>query len=223
MQNVVPLEEQLADRALADRRETYSAEVRRLLDATFAVTRRTGSLDPQVRDIVREAGLSNQAFYRHFSSKDALMLAVLADGRRQLVAYLARQIGGAPTPDDRLRRFVRGIMAQARNIDAAEATRPFAVNTHRLAARFPTEVAASRTELLDLIRPAIHDLGGNDRDVEFVHDLAMARMHDALVQQRKPAPAEVDQLISFCLAGVERRADASEPGRRNGGSHTDGA
>ena len=47
--------------------------------------RREGSIDPQVRAIVQEAGLSNQAFYRHFSSKDASLLAVLADGQRQLV------------------------------------------------------------------------------------------------------------------------------------------
>ena len=44
----------------------------------FVVMRREGNIDPQVRAIVQEAGLSNQAFYRHFASKDALLLAVLA-------------------------------------------------------------------------------------------------------------------------------------------------
>src|SRR4051794_10379785 len=62
MQNVVPqasisVEQALADRALAGRRDAYAAEVRKLIDAAFAVTRRTGSVEPQVRDIVREAGL----------------------------------------------------------------------------------------------------------------------------------------------------------------------
>jgi len=85
VQNVVPVEAALADRTLAPRRDAYAAEVRRLIDAAFAVMRETGDIDPPVRDIVKAAGLSNQAFYRHFTSKDALLLAVLADGHRQLV------------------------------------------------------------------------------------------------------------------------------------------
>ncbi|HEY5170252.1 MAG TPA: TetR family transcriptional regulator, partial [Acidimicrobiia bacterium] len=68
MQNVVPVEERLADATLAERRGHYAAEVRRLIDAAFSVMRTTGDIDPQVRDIVKSAGLSNQAFYRHFAS-----------------------------------------------------------------------------------------------------------------------------------------------------------
>ena len=208
MQNVVPpdalrsVEEQLAQRALADRHEAYATEVRKLIDATFTVTQRTGSVDPQVRDIVREAGLSNQAFYRHFPTKDALMLAVLADGRRQLVAYLERQVAATNDPEEQLRRFVAGVMAQARDANAADATRPFAINSARLAAQYPAEVAASRAELLDIARPAVLALGGNERDVELVHDLAMSRMNGAVVHSRRVDDGEVEQLVSFCLAGV---------------------
>src|SRR5262249_59600076 len=82
--------EALADRAVADRRAAYAAEARRLIDAAFVVMRREGTIDPGVRAVVQEAGLSNQAFYRHFASKDALLLAVLADGQRQLVEHLRR-------------------------------------------------------------------------------------------------------------------------------------
>ena len=35
---------------------------------------------PRVADIVAEAGLSNDAFYRHFASKDALVAALVEDG-----------------------------------------------------------------------------------------------------------------------------------------------
>ncbi len=103
MQNVVPesktaLEHAVAERAVAGRRGQYAAEVRRLIDAAFAVMRRTGDIDPQVRDIVKAAGLSNQAFYRHFASKDALLLAVLADGQRQLVDYLRARVRGDRRP-----------------------------------------------------------------------------------------------------------------------------
>src|SRR6185295_16654653 len=120
------VEETLADRAVAERRAAYAAEARRLIDAAFVVMRREGSIDPGVRAIVQEAGLSNQAFYRHFSSKDALLLAVLADGQQQLVAYLGRRVASASSPDEQVQRWINGVMAQARDRDAAEATRPFA-------------------------------------------------------------------------------------------------
>ena len=161
---VPSLEHEVADRAVADRRAAYAAEARRLIDAAFVVMRRTGSIDPQVRAIVQEAGLSNQAFYRHFASKDALLLAVLADGQRQLVAYLRAAAARAPTiPTEQVQRWIGGVMAQARDRDAAEATRPFACNGARLADLFPDR---SRGEPRRAARPArdraVHALGGND-------------------------------------------------------------
>jgi AcrR family transcriptional regulator len=208
MQNVVPaagilLEEALADKALAGRRDAYAAEVRKLIDAAFAVTRRTGSVEPQVRDIVREAGLSNQAFYRHFDSKDALMLALLADGRRRLVTYVGRQMRDVEEPRAQLRQFIASLMTQARDANAAAATRPFAINAARLAARYPAEVAARRADLLELVRPAVLALGGTEADVELVHDLAMTRMNDAIVADHRPDDAEVEHLVRFCLGGIK--------------------
>jgi AcrR family transcriptional regulator len=210
MQNAVPgdagsVEGALAARAVAGRREQYETEVRRLLDAAFAVMRRTGTTDPQVREIVHEAGLSNQAFYRHFASKDTLLLAVLADGRRQLVDYLRGRLAATDDPAEQVRRYVDGILAQARDHTAAEATRPFAIDGNRLAAQFPDAIAASRAELLALARPAVHALGGNELDVELVHDLAMTRMHDALVHRRRPQPREVQRIVAFCLRGLGAR------------------
>src|SRR5262245_33355593 len=162
------VEDELADRALAARRETYALEVRRLIDAAFVVMRTSGDIEPQVRDIVKVAGLSNQAFYRHFASKDALMVAVLADGRRQLVEHLQKRLGAAKDPREQLRRWITGVLAQARDPEAADATRPFAINGARLADRYPTEVAASRAQLLSTLLPTVQALGGTDRDAECV-------------------------------------------------------
>src|SRR4029453_15442160 len=113
VQNVVPVEAELADRTLAERRQAYAVEVRRLIDAAFAVMQETGDIDPAVRDIVRRAGLSNQAFYRHFSSKDALLLAVLADGQRQLIEHLEGRVASTKEPKEQVRRWIEGVMAQA--------------------------------------------------------------------------------------------------------------
>jgi AcrR family transcriptional regulator len=202
VQNVVPVEERLADATLAERREQYTSEVRRLIDGAFAVMRTTGDIDPQVRDIVKAAGLSNQAFYRHFPSKDALLLAVLADGQRQLVEYLRARVASTSDPEQQVRRWIEGMLAQARNPQAAEATRPFAINGARLADRYPDDLAATHAELLDTLVPSIEALGGTEQDGSFVCELALSRMNDAIIQRRSPQPQEVQRLVAFCLAGV---------------------
>ncbi len=208
MQNAVPelpVEAALADRTLAGRREHYATEVRRLIDAAFAVMQRTGDIDPPVRDIVKSAQLSNQAFYRHFATKDALLLAVLADGQRQLVEYLQRRVGAGREPRDQVRRWIEGVMAQARDRAAAERTRPFAINGARLADRYPEELAASRAALVDTLAPAVLALHGSRQDAAFVCELALARMNDAIAQRRRPHPDEVANLVTFCLGGIRAR------------------
>ncbi len=202
MQNVVPVEERLADATLAARRGQYAAEVRRLIDAAFAVMRTTGDIDPPVRDIVKRAGLSNQAFYRHFASKDALLLAVLADGQRQLVDYLESRVESSADPETQVRLWIEGVLAQARNPEAAEATRPFAINGARLADRYPADLVATRAQLLDTLAPSVRALGGTDEDASFVCELALARMNDAIAHRRRPQPHEVERLVAFCIAGV---------------------
>jgi AcrR family transcriptional regulator len=207
VQNVVPalsegVEAAIADRGVADRRAAYATEARRLIDAAFVVMRRTGNIDPQVRAIVREADLSNQAFYRHFPSKDALLLAVLADGQRQLVAYLHRRVATTSDPAEQVQRWVSGVMAQARDREAAEATRPFACNSARLADLFPADLAACRAELVASLGPAVRARGGSDEDAELIYDLAFARMNDAIAHRRIPPRGEVQRLVDFCLAGI---------------------
>jgi AcrR family transcriptional regulator len=206
VQNVVPvaspIETELADRAVEGRRDQYAAEVRRLIDAAFAVMARTGDIDPPVREIVQTAGLSNQAFYRHFASKDALLLAALADGQRQLVEYLSRRVASAANPAEQLRAWVEGVMAQARNLDAADATRPFALNGPRLADRYAREIASSRAELVATLAPVAEALGGSAHAAQFVCDLALARMNEAIAHRRRPSRSEVQDLVAFCHAGV---------------------
>jgi AcrR family transcriptional regulator len=194
--------EALADRAVADRRAAYAAEARRLIDAAFVVMRREGTIDPGVRAVVQEAGLSNQAFYRHFASKDALLVAVLADGQRQLVEHLAARVASTTDPREQVARWITGVMAQARDHDAAEATRPFACNGGRLADLFPADLAASRAELLASLAPAVEALGGHDSDAELIRDLALARMNDAIALRRVPPRAEIQHLVDFCLSGI---------------------
>jgi AcrR family transcriptional regulator len=187
----------LADRTLADRHETYAAEIRALLDAALVVMRRDGTIDPKVADIVREAGLSNQAFYRHFDGKDALLLALLADGRERLAGTIERRLARAGAdPAAHVHAWIGAVLDQARDPDAAAATRPFAANAERLMIEFPDEVARSRVQLETSLARAV----GAD-NARAVYHLAMGVMHDALAERRAPSRREADAVTQFAIRG----------------------
>jgi len=197
------LVEHIADRTLDARRAAYADEVRRLIAAAYEVMRTTGDIEPRVGDVVRTSGLSNQAFYRHFRSKDELLLAVLTDGRRRLVATLTARMERVGDGAAQVAAWIEGVMAQAQNVDAAANTRPFAVNGARIADRFPAEWSASRDALLAPLREAVTAAGGDpDRDPELLYHLAFGAMESALVRRDPPTQADVARLVAFALGGI---------------------
>lgn len=186
----------LADRALAERHQTFTAEIRALLDAALVVMQRADTIDPKVTDIVRESRLSNQAFYRHFDGKDALLLALLADGRDRLARTIERRMTRATSPDDRVRAWVGAVLDQARDPNAAAATRPFVANSERLAVEYPVEVARSRDQLLE---PLASTVGATN--ARAVYHVAMGAVHDALAARRVPTRREADTIAEFAVKG----------------------
>ena len=77
---------------------------------------------PRVADIVAAAGLSNDGFYRHFASKDALVAAILDDGTERLQSYLAHQMAKEVTAAGKVRRWVEGVLSQASDEEIAATT-----------------------------------------------------------------------------------------------------
>jgi AcrR family transcriptional regulator len=204
-----PVEHAVAARTLRDRSDAYAEEIRRLLDATYAVLRRSGDDDPRVSDIVRESGLSNQAFYRHFRGKDELLVAVLADGQRQLVTTLTAHMEQAPPGAARVRTWVEVVLAQARHQGAAANTRPFAINGLRLADRFPMEWNASRDELMAPLRTALIEAVADPDDAPLVYHLAMGTMQDALVRRQVPTDADVERVVCAATRITSRAASGA--------------
>ena len=101
-----------ADRALDRKRAAYEEEIRKFVGAGFSLVRETGELEPKVGAIVSKAGLSNQAFYRHFSSKDEFLLAMLDEGICLLRSYLEHRIESSDAPLVRIQNFIEGLIAQ---------------------------------------------------------------------------------------------------------------
>lgn len=193
------------DRALAARRDAYAQEVRRLIDASFSLIRTSGELEPRVSAIVEAAGLSNQAFYRHFRSKDELLLATLDEGVALLAEHLRRRMEAAADPLGRVRAWMAGVLEQALDPRAAEATRPFAVSRARLARRFPAELAASERQLVAPLAEALASAGlgvDPERDADAVYTLAMGWLERRLAQAEPASRAEAEHLVAFALRGL---------------------
>jgi AcrR family transcriptional regulator len=212
------------DRSSTARHAEYVRDVQRIVDATYRLIERTGGIDPSLREVLAEAGLSTQAFYRFFRSKDELMVVILDDGRRQLLGYLEHRMARATSPADKVRAWIEGVLAQASNPEAAARTRPFLVNQDRLVEAFPEEQQASVDRLVDLLvgsldelRTAVPGRGARRgaettrRDAGAIYRLALATLHDHLVGGTTPSGDDVDHLVGFVLGGVGATSSARNP------------
>lgn len=192
-----------ARRLLAEREAGYADEVRRLLDAGLEVMARCGTTSrPRVADIVEAAGLSNDAFYRHFRSKDALVTAILDDGAERLHDYLAHQMAKETTPEGKVRRWVEGVLSQA---DEGIAATTLAVlwNGGAVDGTGAGRHGASAT-LATLLHGPFAELGSPDSELDaaLAAHAAMGKLSDLLWEGRPPAKSDLAGMTRFCLAAV---------------------
>lgn len=205
-----PLVARAINRALSEQYAQAAQEVDRIIDATYRVIEREGTVEPKIRDILQEAGLATQAFYRHFTSKDELLLVLLDDGRRRLAQYLAHRMEKVPDPVAQVREWVEGMMAQAADPAAASRTRPFMVSLQRLGDMYPTEQQASIALLVDMLAAAVREgidagvmrEGDAERSAYFVYSLSVAVMEDHVLHLTAPTASEIEDLVAFSLRAL---------------------
>jgi AcrR family transcriptional regulator len=202
------LTDRAVERTVAGRRAHYAVEMRRIVETTFALIERSGSVDPSMREILAETGLSTQAFYRYFASKDELMLALLDEGRRRLLETLQRRMARSVDPTEQVRAWIEGVLAQAANPTAATRTRPWILSEQRLADLFPREQEASVLSLIELLREPVAQRLGNRPKIDpasaatMVYQLTFATLKTHLVAGTKPSAEETNALVGFCLRGT---------------------
>jgi AcrR family transcriptional regulator len=202
------LAEKAALRSVAGRRAAAEDEVNRLVEATFALIERDVTFDPKMREILKQSGLSTQAFYRHFRSKDELLLVLLDNARRRLVSYLGHRMSKARTAEGEIRAWIEGVLAQLTDPVAAARTRPFLVHQDHLAAKFPEEQRASVELLLEPLLPALERLGGGGaraaqrRDALAIYHLTFGLLRQHAIDRTAPTEAETAHVVAFTLAGA---------------------
>jgi AcrR family transcriptional regulator len=201
----------IAQQTLARRGPDYATEVRRLLDAGLRVMRECGTTArPRVADIVAAVGLSNDAFYRHFASKEALVAAILEDGTERLGSYLAHQMGKETTAEGKVRRWVEGVLSQAADDEAAATTLAVLWNAGFLGAGPAAGAATARGPLATLLRDPLAQLGSRDPDLDagLAAHAVVGMLAVLLWRRTRPTRDEIEHATGFCLASARpQRAD----------------
>lgn len=199
------------ERALEPRYEAYLDEVRRLLRAGVEEMAEGDTVDPRVADIVRRAGLSNKAFYRHFRSKDELLLAILEEGLKVTHEKLKSRMEGS-APLDRIRSWMREILVQALDPEMATTTRPLVLHQARLIESLGDELWGAVDQLKQLLREAIAeaaasgDLAGAEpeTDAEAIYHLTVGWMNGRILDRSAPSAEEAERIVEFAMRGLER-------------------
>ena len=201
------------ERALEPRYAAYLDEVQRLLQAGRDELRERQCVEPRVADIVRRAGLSNKAFYRHFRSRDELLLAILEQGLRVQFTKLEERMAQAGSALDRIRCWMWEVLGRALDPETAAATRPLLVHQERLLESVGEEVWDCVERLKLPLRAAIAEavesgeIGEADveGDTEVVFQLAIGWMHGRLITPEPPTWQEAQRVVEFAIRGLERR------------------
>jgi AcrR family transcriptional regulator len=210
------------ERALEPRRRKYQAEFDRLVSAARDVMSEHGTVDPTIGQILAVAGLSTNAFYRHFPAKDDLLLELVTQAGANTRSFLNHRMARENAPRDRVIAWIEGMFDLLRTASSLRANRPFLFAHPRLVARFPNEIAANIDLLVEPLAIAIHELRPGSRqhaldDAHLLHHQVFGILLDRAAMDRLSDATEVKRVVQYSLRALltPPRASGLEPdGRR---------
>lgn len=210
-QDSAPFAAAAISRGLSDRYLAASEDLERLIAAAYRLIARDGSVDLKMRELLAEADLSTQNFYRYFATKDEFFLVLLEDGMKRLLSYLEHRVANQTEPRLRMQALLDGILAQAEDAEAASRTRPFVVHKARLSqerARLDQDINAGILRLLTREVSSAREAAGVSNadsalDAESVMLLIMATMERHIVGGTEPEAKEKKALFEFCFRALQ--------------------
>jgi AcrR family transcriptional regulator len=198
------------ERALDRKRAKYEAEVQRLIDAAVAVMVDRQTVDPTVSDIVARSGLSNAAFYRHFPSKDELVLAAIERGALSLARYAEHVMARLDDPLDRIRAWTRALLQQAGTPELVRANRPFVLAYPGLLERFPVETTRLAEACMAPLHAAVAEACARrglpddrvDDALRFSYHAVVALLTLRSALGELVGHEEADRVAEYCVRGT---------------------
>jgi AcrR family transcriptional regulator len=160
-------------------------------------------------ELIKEAGIALQTFYRYFPGKDSLMLAVIENIIDENCAVFREEARKLPGPMERLHFYID---ATVRALDAPGRGPSFMTSEHfRLQTLYPAEVSRATQHYTDLLVEEIRDATAagrvHPRDPEYsawlITQLTMAVFHHYdCAGLDEPTDQIAERLWEFCLGAL---------------------
>ena len=172
--------------------------------------------DFTTQDLIKEAGVALQTFYRYFSGKDQLLLALIGDLIREHCAALVVAAEGVADPVERLEIYIRLTLAPLLTPDRLSAARFITSEHWRLHETHPQAVWSATQPVTDLICTELEGglaagtLAPRDpkRDAWLMTKTIIGAYHHLAFQPMDLATAKIaDDVWSFCLAAAGGQRD----------------
>ena len=199
------------DRSLGTARARAVSRSGQILAAARELTEETGGLDFTVQDIVDRSGLSLRSFYKHFSGKDELLLALLEEILSDFADDLRRDVEAYDDPVERLRVYVTNFHMRVR-ISTSHGGRAFSGYHVRMLEFRREEFAAAVEPQVKLLREIVEaamaaggirtDLSATDVTGLLTVTLMSAAQMSLLDVELTESPLDPEQLWAWCAAAV---------------------
>ncbi|MCV7302687.1 TetR/AcrR family transcriptional regulator [Mycobacterium barrassiae] len=138
-------------------RVRIAKHVRQMLDAARRLIAVKGDAEFTTQELVTEAGVALQTFYRYFGSKDELLLAVIADSMTEACERWVRGAAELSDPLARVRYYITSALGRLDGDSHNAAMSKFVVSTRwRLHRLFPKELAEVEMPFVELLRGEIN-------------------------------------------------------------------
>jgi TetR/AcrR family transcriptional regulator len=209
--------ERAVDRSAAVQRSRtrIANQVRLMLDAARRLIGDKGDFTTQ--ELVAEAGVALQTFYRYFTSKDELLLALIGDAMTEACDQWAEAAAALSDPIERLRFYVTAPLDRFHGDSHDAAAMRFIVATHwHLHRIFPKELAEAEQPFVDLIVAEINNAADDgllqprnpDWDGWFVVELLRSVNHYYAYAAKAGDDLDVtkENLWQFCRTALGVRA-----------------
>lgn len=150
----LPWVERAVERSAAVQRSRsrIATQVSVMIEAARRLIREKGD-EFTTQELVAEAGVALQTFYRYFAGKDELLLALIGDAMIEACADWAEAARELPDPLSRLHLYVTAPLEHLNEGTPQDVSETrFVVSTHwRLHRLFPNELAEAQKPLVDLL------------------------------------------------------------------------
>lgn len=132
---------------MAPSRADAAAERKAILDAALRVMRKNGYAECQITDILAEASLSTRAFYRHFKTKDEVLIAIYRENAETTSRRLAEKVAAAASPPEQLQVWIEETLSLGYDRRRASRVLVFASEAARRATGYAEENELAATAL----------------------------------------------------------------------------